>query len=360
MIVVNILRPLIVEENMKIEEKIKIYVSKRTKEILDKDAELFEFFKKNGEINRNEFLNTLIMNYSSYYEEEINKLTNNIKKDLASIITSHNDLEYLSNKLSHMINQKGSKTELDNYSEVLSLKPTKASQDTIIYIQNTALSTTTLSNYFRDMFISYTSKTQDEREKIIFKDIYNDVLSAIEKGNTISIITTKKPTKVQLVLPWKLASAKEELFNYLLAEYNNRPLTYRLSRIKKVIINNEKAIFNKDVIKSLELMNEYGPQYIINTPEEICVYLSNKGLEMFDLFYVHRPTPYKKEGHYYYFKCSKIQIELYFRRFGYHAHIITPTSLEESMKSFYENSAYEYKKDKSPKKTETRTFKKGS
>ena len=66
---------------MKIEEKIKIYVSKRTKEILDKDAELFEFFKKSGEINRNEFLNTLIMNYSSNYEEEINKLTNNIKKE---------------------------------------------------------------------------------------------------------------------------------------------------------------------------------------------------------------------------------------------------------------------------------------
>lgn len=340
---------------MKLEEKIKIYVSKRTKEILDKDAELFEFTKKDGSINRNEFLNTLIINYYSSYEEDNKKMIDSIKKELVGL---NIDKDRVSDKLAHIINQKKIKSDLDNFSEVLSLKPTKASQDTIIFIQNTALNNITLSNYFRDMFMSYTSLPQDEREKIIHIDVYNTLLKAIDEGKTISLITEKKPDKIQLVLPYKMSSSKEELFNYLLCEAFNKPMTFRLSRIKKAIINNEKAILKKEIVENLKLMDEYGPQYIINKQVEICVYLTDTGMEMFETHYNLRPVPYKKEGNYYYFKASKTQVTFYFRRFGYHAHIISPSEVEEEMRRFFEDSAREYRRDKSPKKEETRTFKK--
>ncbi|MBO5102887.1 MAG: hypothetical protein J6C13_02215, partial [Clostridia bacterium] len=63
-------------------EKIKIYVTKRVADILQKDTENFDFFKKDGITpNKNAFLTTLILNYFEEYQqkqEKINSLLKNI------------------------------------------------------------------------------------------------------------------------------------------------------------------------------------------------------------------------------------------------------------------------------------------
>ena len=45
------------------EEKIKIHLSKDVYDVLIKDCEAFEFYKTNGQINKNAFLTKLINNY---------------------------------------------------------------------------------------------------------------------------------------------------------------------------------------------------------------------------------------------------------------------------------------------------------
>ena len=49
------------------QEKIKIYLPNDIYQIILKDMELFEFYKKDGSLNRNEFLNKLITNYYEIY-----------------------------------------------------------------------------------------------------------------------------------------------------------------------------------------------------------------------------------------------------------------------------------------------------
>ena len=65
-------------------KKIKIYISKSTADILNKDAELFEFFKQNGTVNRNAFLNTLIVNYIDRYQLLRNSMTSAIGQETGS------------------------------------------------------------------------------------------------------------------------------------------------------------------------------------------------------------------------------------------------------------------------------------
>ena len=56
------------------QEKIKIYLPNDIYQIILKDMELFEFYKKDGSLNRNEFLNKLITNYYEIYSLNNEKL----------------------------------------------------------------------------------------------------------------------------------------------------------------------------------------------------------------------------------------------------------------------------------------------
>ena len=61
-------------------DKIKIYVSARIAEILDKDAEAFEFFKKDGKtVNKNAFLSRLIVHYSDEFHGGQSRLLERVK-----------------------------------------------------------------------------------------------------------------------------------------------------------------------------------------------------------------------------------------------------------------------------------------
>lgn len=111
--------------------------------------------------------------------------------------------------------------------------------------------------------------------------------------------------------------------------------SYRLSRIRNVIILKEKAEFSESDQQIFERMITYGPQFQYLASESIAVvYLTENGKRMFHNFYVHRPIVDKVEGNLYYFKCSYNQVLHYFKRFGKHAKIISPTYLKKQMIQF--------------------------
>ena len=58
------------------EEKIKIHLTNNVYVTLIKDCEAFEFYKTNGELNKNAFLSKLILNYYLTFQEKENLLIN--------------------------------------------------------------------------------------------------------------------------------------------------------------------------------------------------------------------------------------------------------------------------------------------
>ncbi len=321
------------------EEKIKIYISEKVLRILDKDAELFEFYKKNGGINRNAFLNTLILHYDDLFRQKQQKRTEHTEKLLREHGCPDRELAVLLSRV-----PEADKTEAGKLNTVISLKPTRASADLIRFIQF-APQDSTASGYFRQMFSSYVSMPRDEREKIIFKDQYELIRKAIREGREISFVRTGRLQKVYTVSPYLIASAKEELFNYVLCSLDGSPATFRLSRIAKVIFTGRPSLISSETEHFLKETAEKGPQFVITEDQDICVRLSRRGQSLFRSMYLHRPVPEEVRDDLYYFRCSENQILQYFSRFGKDAVILSPAALKEKMKRYYKEGLQAYETD---------------
>ncbi|MBQ9840556.1 MAG: WYL domain-containing protein [Erysipelotrichaceae bacterium] len=331
------------------EEKIKIYITKETMNILLKDMELFEFYKKDGTLNKNDFINTLIVNYYERYHQSNQQLYDQIKSTLCA--KSHcedyeiNDVAY---DILQLVEVKANRLESAKYDTLLSLKPTKKSSSVINYIQQCLLQGSTMSNYFRNMFTSYSLLPQDKREQIIFKEVYEQLKEAIALKRKIYFTTTNNATK-HIISPYALSNSKEELFNYLLAEYDDKAYSFRISRITKVVILNEESKISNDVKRVLDKMMQYGPQFAITQEQEICVELTERGMQMFKRVYLHRPKPVRIEGNRYYFECSTNQIFQYFFRYGKHAYVVSPRGMQDEMERNYHMALRMYQRRKHSK-----------
>ena len=333
------------------EEKIKIYIPENVNNILLKDMERFEFFKKDGTFNKNEFYNTLIMNYYEQYQEQQADFFTHIKKAIKNNIDNSeilsNDvaskiLEYIDIKTNKLDNQKSEIT--------LSIKPTKKTSDIFDFIQNYCISNITLSSYFRNMISSYTLLPQDKREKIIFKNNFDLINKAIKEDKKIYFTTINKDSP-HIASPYSICNSKEELFNYLLADYNTYPFSFRIGRLKKLTVLNEPREFLDRNIEIFKRMEIQGPQYaykVESSSKEIKVFLTEKGKQMFKSIYLHRPNIKRIEGNFYYFDCSLQQAYQYFSRLGKDAIIVEPKELMEDMHKYYAmaNKAYtKYEKE---------------
>ena len=125
-------------------EKIKISVPKSTYDILIKDCENFGFLKSSNVLNRNLFLNTLIVNYYDKFslEEE------SFKEKLLKVINEHideNQLELLENIINAI--SKDESVELNKKTEIINLKPTKLSEKHILFIENNLIGNKSISSY---------------------------------------------------------------------------------------------------------------------------------------------------------------------------------------------------------------------
>ena len=72
-------------------EKYKIYLPEEMKARLLNDAELFDFIKKDGSVNLNAFLKTLLVNYFDQYRETKANLLDTILSDLSAFSSISNE-----------------------------------------------------------------------------------------------------------------------------------------------------------------------------------------------------------------------------------------------------------------------------
>ncbi len=323
-------------------EKIKITIPKNTYDILIKDCENFGFKKVNDSLNKNLFLNTLIINYY----ERFSANEEQFKEKLLKVINDNvcNNQNELLDQLLTII-QKNESIDNNKETEIINLKPTKLSEKHILFIENNLIGNNSISSYYRNLFTSYAHIPQNFRELIIFKDSYETIMESIEKDRTVCI-TLNNNDMIKDVSIYKIDSSKEELFNYVLAYTGHSLLTIRLSKIKYVSLLNTKRSITEDAILTFERQIKYGVQYPFYTPydEPVIVKLTDKGKQLFEKIYLYRPIPDKIEGNLYHFHCSHNQVSHYFKRFGKDGVIISPLSLVEAMKRYYYISSKKYDK----------------
>lgn len=325
-------------------EKIKVYVDKDVYGILVKDAEFFEFYKSDHTLNRNDFINTLIVNYfDSYYRNDA-ALYDKVNELLHTEVSG----SALSNTVDHIVTlaREYHLPSSDSHSDMtVSVKPTRRSSGIIDFIQDHCLADSSLSSYFRSMFASYCSLPQDKREEIIFRDKFELISQAVNEGRMI-YFTTRRSRERHLAAPYGIARSQEELFNYLLCRYNGMSYSFRMTRIQNIVILSQPAEFSEAEIAVFEKMKRHAPQFTFDDNEEICVRLSQRGVSMFDKIYSYRPKPVRIIKDLYYFDCSAAQIYYYFFRFGRNAVIMYPHSLRQQFAQDYQSAADVYQPQK--------------
>lgn len=322
------------------EEKIKIYVSRDIDSMLTKDADFFEFYKKDRSLNRNDFLNTLIVNYFDTYSHADNLLTQKLEALLAARLAERQSSALVSNELLNAVKEYQYTASQSRADVTISLKPTRRSSGIIDFIQSSYLSAVSLSGYFRNMFASYCSLPQDRREQIIFRDKFETVSRAISEGKMVYFTTSRSKERHE-ASPYAIGRSQEELFNYLICYYNKQPFSFRMTRIQNVRLLNKKAEIPEDKKVLLEKMKQ-APQFAFNKASEICVMLTDRGQRMFDRIYSYRPKPTNIIKGLYYFDCSEEQIYHYFFRFGPEARVIYPESLRLQMQRVFSQAAEAY------------------
>ena len=99
--------------------------------------------------------------------------------------------------------------EKDKVSKIINLKPTKESLAAFSYIEEYLLKNYTLSEFFRNLFSSYCSLPQDEREKIIFKKQYDTLVKAINNKKKVFFTTTQGGLSRHESSPYAISTSKE-------------------------------------------------------------------------------------------------------------------------------------------------------
>lgn len=329
-------------------DKINIYVPERIGDLLEKDAQMFEIFKKDRIVNKNRFLNMLIKGYYDEYVMENNNKLKEVQKVLRNHSISDVDdsisMEIVKNIFRDDVPQRKGKNPIR-----LSLKPTNDTEGLILHIINGLGPDDYISQYLCKMIVSYSNKPINIREQIVFRDSFNMIEAAINSRQVISFSSLWGKGVFHKVLPYKIVPSREELFNYLLcAEMNTdtgntEAKTYRINRMIQISPVFDSISLEADVKDRLNKMIKYGPQYTIMNDDEMCVRLSAVGQSTFNKIYYGRPdyerVEKRPDGYYYYFKCSEDQVFFYFRRFqGNEAVVMYPDALKRRMIEFHKSS----------------------
>lgn len=325
-------------------EKYKVYIPEDMKNRLMNDAELFEFVKADGSVNLNAFLKSLLVSYFDLYRERKDRLWNTILADLESFSS-------ISRKEAHILTDRIINTYMQEDQEnlkcnaVITLTVSGPSLSIIQTVENNLLKDTSLSQYLKDLFLSYLSNSRSDRERIVFHETFEDLEEAIQKKRPITFSTSSSdPGIVFEANPYLIATSKEEQCNYLLCydTITDHPRSFRISRIRTVFMKSEQFKPSKKIMKELQeaaLRNPHSASK--NVQATVC--MTEKGKKKFLMVTKNRPDVIKKDGNLYYFNWPLRQLEEYFKRFGKDAVILDPESSRESMKIFYGRALDAYK-----------------
>lgn len=338
---------------MNCSDKINIYVPENIGKILERDAMLFEIFKKDGRsINKNRFLSMLVKGYYNTYETENQATYLAVFSKIGDAIPNLELKNKIVNQIVNDVIRPKVPSRKGKNPTKLSLKPTTETKGIITRIIDVLGDNDYISQYFCRMLMSYCEKPFSVREQIIFDTNYRFLEDACKNGKGIVFSTIWNDRKNHYVYPYKIVSGVEEMFNYLLCcemmeSGKFMAKAYRLNRISQIDYSSRVKRIPNDVTEKLNLMMAYGPQFEIGIEERCCVKLNKAGMKMYNRIYYGRPIyeyiETKEDGDYYYFNCSEDQLYLYFKRFeNDSAIIISPNNLKERIKKFHLNALLAY------------------
>ena len=210
--------------------------------------------------------------------------------------------------------------------------------------------------YVRALIEEYAQLPFHRREEIVFKNILDDINTAIA-GRYMLNVTTSKGSQIALK-PVRIEKDALSMFHYLVGyrpadqlsekryHHQAQVLSIRISRIESVEVRRSQSGRLSDLEKAQveRELAEKTIQFVSGTTTPIKVWLSDEGIRKYETQLHMRPMGERdqEDPHIFSFECTEAQILYYFIGFGKYAKIISPAHLREKFLHIYRGAVEQY------------------
>lgn len=322
-------------------KKYKINLSYYTYSTLINDMNAFRFYKSNGTINKNLFINLLVFNYHEKINYSIDSYINNVTKIFKNYKLLSKDISNIVERIIDL-NKTTDEESKNNYE--LTFVSTSKYESAFVDIEDNYLKHYNFSEYLRKLLNSYSKLHQDDREKIIFTNEIRIFEHAIKEKK--KIIFEENTIKMSYT-PVAILNSKDRQFTYALLYNNHQFFVLHLFKLINLRISKEFAEdFSVDLNKYKEILGQdiqFSSSKLIN----VAVKFSKNGQKMFTNIFINRPVPYKKENDIYYFNAPVFQLFSYLLRFGKEITIMNNKELNDMLQTFHKKAYLHLKENSS-------------
>lgn len=331
-------------------ERIKIGLDYASASQLVNDAETFGFLKRDGSVNLNLFLNTLLAHLYTESSRRSSSIKDLLHETLKSSPVDAATIDQLSLSIDNIIFHGVFTQTKATLSYPLSFRPTRDKEKMFSQIEARELRDRTMANYLRSLLTDYLKLAQAERECVIFLPTVNQIEEAFHSGRKVQI---KLGANLVQMRPYLLLENEERTFMYLYGDISAEkrtlvPEAFHLYKIADhLAIGSDYCDFTDKEKQYLDkAIATGGPQYIAENPITASFQLDDYGLKMLRSVYYNRPKilALNEVEKTVVVAGSKNHLFQYFFRFGEHAVALSPETLKKSLLSAFEKASKAYTK----------------
>jgi hypothetical protein len=293
-------------------KKIKLNLPDKTYNEMNDECLRLNFMRKGGIPNRSGYISALVSSFWPYLRDgKVSQKVDRIFKprDVAG----------------NAVYVEPTKEAIDSFQSVYSFYKDKAYGAAI-----------------RELMEKFFTLQSDERERIIFSNIYDDIETAIKKKKELTIRTYDryKDKMFQYYFdPYQICQTSDRIFNYVLGKMyrdnDGNLVTMRLSKIIGVSFAKDQFSFTREEVGGFEEMIRVGAQFSEYGTYEMKAEFTKEGLIKLHLAYKNRPLILKEEGNVVTFRTNDFAAMIYFTQFGDMMTILEPKELRERILNFH-------------------------
>ena len=318
-------------------DKIKVNISAFAYYTLMHDMFRFNFFKPNGEVNQNDFLNSVIINSYKTKLDERNELTVLLEKEaILTDISTKNKEKMINASIKVLETYHTDETHFLNNSYFM-IYPTKRTQAFFDELyENEIKNRMSVSAYIRSLINKYVHLPQFLREILVNRDAFRKLKDACDNNNIIYFKVTDKEFKL---VPYNLVINNEETFSYLIGlDLNSKklnPISIKLSKIYDIVVSKEKFTYTKEQLRDIQKIINHGVEFASGEIITINIKITDAAKRMLLYKSHNRPKLKMIDDDTLEVSCTLNNFLNYFIQFGKEIKILDNDDVKNRMHKFY-------------------------
>lgn len=229
-------------KDMTLFENIQIRLDEQTFAILKSDTEFYGFRGLNALLNH--IVTTYATDYAAAYHARYNQVID--------ILKQHHIIDSIQSIIAHELIASEIKSTVmsSKKSKAVKIHLNQANETDFLYLVQETLLLQPLIGFpeiIRDLIIRYTKQSRVQREIILYREVYLDILAALKRN--VQVVLYLENNQVIQIHPYAIIHPLDEEGNYLMGEDDDYKIeAFPLFRIKKLVLKTIPAHHSSQIV----------------------------------------------------------------------------------------------------------------